>query len=159
VNNQLIDALAQIRDSLQHQQMQQQQHKIQQQLIKQQQHLQQLSSSLHGKNTSSTTGSGAGYDLHAQNNNRTPISSSYDRVSWPHPHQLDVNQPYGLVNASNSINRVNNNTTKVLINSGNNENMNACKYESESDSNRNSASSYLGEQALKMLAELKSSSC
>ncbi|OXA58440.1 ras GTPase-activating protein nGAP isoform X3 [Folsomia candida] len=157
VNNQLLDALAQIRDTLQQQHVQQQQQKIQQQLVYHQQHLQNLSNSM--------IPAANGYPRNSTNRK----NSSYDRTNFnPHGRQTTTRDSEShSMYRSNSINNINNNTTKVLITNGNNNDSsmqqtphqsNNCDIDNRNDSNRNSAT-YLGEQALQMLAELKSSSC
>lgn len=96
-------------------------------------------------------------------------NSSYDRTNFnPHGRQTTTRDSEShSMYRSNSINNINNNTTKVLITNGNNNDSsmqqtphqsNNCDIDNRNDSNRNSAT-YLGEQALQMLAELKSSSC
>lgn len=133
MNNQLLEALTQIRDSLQQQHVQQQQQKIQQQLLYHQRHLQSLAS-----------------DSYIPNDACNSNSSSYDRdIYGRRAVQPARNNPLSR-SKSSSINNINNNTTKVLITNGN---MN------ENADNDHNNGAYLGEQALKMLSELKSSSC
>jgi len=84
--------------------------------------------------------------------------NSYDRMGHHQSSamQRELPQPHSM-QRSGSSNNINNNTTKVLITNGSNNDM-PSSYDNNYPSNRNSAT-YLGEQALKMLADLKSSSC
>lgn len=133
--------MAQIRDTLQAQHMQQQQQKIQQQLLYHQQHLQHLSSSM----IPSANG------VLMNNTNR---NSAYDRMNY---HSPTHNVPQQLHSSHRNIN---NNTTKVLITAGNNnDSISSRNVENRDDPPSSNSATYLGDQALKLLAELKSSSC
>ncbi|CAL8143768.1 unnamed protein product [Orchesella dallaii] len=164
VNNQLLQALAQIRDSLQQQHVQQQQQKIQQQLLKQQQHLKNLANGFVPPCHNHTVHQSSVASQNSLNNNGS-LGSRPNR-----PNQLQFTPQAPLVHrdsmkSSSSIKNnncnSNANTTKVLITSSSSESLSQATGDSNSEShpsNRDS-SALLGEQALAMLAELRSSSC
>jgi len=157
VNNQLLQALAQIRDSLQQQHVQQQQQKIQQQLLKQQQHLKNLANGFvpacnHTVHQSS---------IASQNslNNNGSMGNRPGRSNQLLAHQTPHHDLARSGNPNN--NNCNANTTKVLITSSSSESLSQATGDSNSESiyNNRDSSAILGEQALQMLAELRSSSC
>ncbi|CAG7716457.1 unnamed protein product [Allacma fusca] len=180
VNNQLLEALAQIRDSLQQQHVLAQQQKIQMQLQKQQQHLQSLASgSIHVLPASPTNRNftshhhlqSTNFNLHNNNNNNNSHSHTNGSMNNNNGVFLDHSVPLHMSGAQpQATSRTANNTTKVLITSDSSGESGSVSptmsleipnhaHDLSDVSNPRDSATFLGEQALKMLAELKSSSC
>ena len=174
VNNQLLEALAQIRDSLQQQHVLAQQQKIQMQLQKQQQHLQSLANGVHPLLPASPTNRNFGsssnnhklqsshYSLHCNNNNNN------NSLGNGCVNNNNSNSPYLNEPAQPQVTPRQNNTTKVLITSDSSGDSGSVSpiisleinaQDCTNGNNPRDSATFLGEQALKMLAELKSSSC
>lgn len=163
MNNQLLHALTQIRDSLQQQHVQQQQQKVQQQLQKQQQHLRNLSNGITTAppmvNRNYNSGSMQQQYSHQANYLNNNSTSGHPNMSQDssceNNHIMVTRRGQPISNISSN----NNNTTKVLITSDNGSLCSTSSNGNPMDSSNRDSAAYLEEHALKLLSELKSSSC